>query len=85
MKKYLKGYALGVLYGLIFTAPSFVIKVPLSFKQHWIALLIFVPVIVYFSLSFSEYNEISFKRENIKKGIPFVIGIILSLIWGVAI
>lgn len=90
MKKYLKGYALGVLFGLIFTSPSFVTKVPLSFKQHWIALIIFIPAIVYFCLSYSEYNEISFKKENIKKGVSFVIGIILSflavnIIWGLPV
>ena len=90
MKKYLKGYALGVLFGLIFTSPSFVTKVPLSFKQHWIALIIFIPAIVYFCLSYSKYNEISFKKENIKKGVSFVIGFILSflaidIIWGLPV
>lgn len=80
MKKYLKGYALGVLLGLIFNSQSFVTKVPLSFKQHWFALIIFIPAIVYFCLSFREYNEISFKKENIKKSVPFVIGIVLSFL-----
>ena len=90
MKKYLKGYALGVLFGLIFNSQAFVTKVPLSFKQHWIALIIFIPAIVYFCLSYSEYNEISFKKENIKKSVSFGIGIILSflavdIIWGLPV
>ena len=87
LKKYIKGYSLGVLLGLLFCSSAFIVDVSFSFRQHWYALVIFLPAVLYFIFSYSEYNEVSFKKENIKKSIPFIIGLVLSSyaiysIWG---
>ena len=87
MIKYLKGYALGSLIGLIFFLPSFNPALAVNFQKHWTAMVIFAPAIIYMILSFAEYNEISFKRESIIKSGFFLLGIILSIyamysIWG---
>jgi len=87
LKKYIKGYSLGTLLGLLLCSSAFVVEVPFTFRQHWYAVVIFLPAVVYFTFTYSEYNEISFKKENIKKSIPFIIGLVLSCyavcsIWG---
>lgn len=87
MKKNLKGYALGTLLGLLFFLPGFNPSMKINFLQHWIAMIIYTPAILYLILSYSEFNEISFKKENLIKSGFFFLGIIMSVyamysIWG---
>lgn len=87
MKKYLKGYTLGALLGLLFFLPVFNPALRVNFQQHWVAIVIFTPAIIYMILSYAEYSEISFKKENIIKSGFFLLGIFLSIyamysIWG---
>ena len=87
MKKYLKGYALGTLLGLLYFLPEFYPAFKVNFLQHWVAMVIFTPALIYLILSYAEFSEISFKKENIIKSGFFLLGIILSIyamysIWG---
>jgi|GEM_PF-2108600 len=89
MKIYLKGYALGVLLGLLFFLPAFnpALQINWTVHDHWIAMLIFTPALLYFILSFGEFNAISFKKESIKKSCSFILGTVLTIyalycIWG---
>lgn len=89
MEIYVKGYALGVLYGLLFFLLEFnpSLQIDWSLQKQWIAIFIFSPALIYFILSYAEFNVISFKKENIKKTLCFLLGIFLSMyalysIWG---
>ena len=89
MKIYLKGYALGVLLGLLFFLPAFnpALQINWTLQELWIAMLIFTPALLYLMLSYGEFSVISFKKESIKKTCSFLLGVSLSIyaqysIWG---
>ena len=88
LKEYFKSYASGILLGLILCSSAYIRDdVPFSLKQNWYLIIIFLPALIYFISSYSEYNEVSFKKDKFMKSIPFILGIGLSTfaiytIWG---
>lgn len=91
MKKYVQGYALGVLFGLLFFVP---VVIPISHTEwstarHVIALVIFASAIVYLTMTLGNYTDSVSRRTTMFKGLAFFAGLALSLygsysIWGVA-
>lgn len=91
MKKYVHGYALGVLFGLLFFVPAAIpiTHIEWSTSRHIIALLIFSPAIIYLTMTLGNYTDSPSKRTTILKRMAFFAGLALSLygsysIWGIA-
>ena len=78
MKYYLKSYALGISFGLLFFLPG-LLDFNWSLQKHWISILIFTPALAYIFVLYSNFITKPI-RENFRYLLTFILGVILCVL-----